>query len=158
RPAADVLPVLLKSPHPNITQRAALIRSYTNYLLDPPLSLEPLLDYMLGQGNEAVQVKQAALEGISTPGFRVEGKAKDKLDKPLLSLVEEKEAAMRLGVIKAIEETRLAKAAPKLVALLGDGDRPGAERAAAARALRVFGEKSAVPALKAVLTDGKAEE
>src|SRR5262249_3973930 len=42
RPGHEALPRLLKRPHLSDAQRAALVRCANNYLLDPPISLEPL--------------------------------------------------------------------------------------------------------------------
>src|SRR5205823_10120982 len=65
RPAADALPALLKNPHLTIEQRALLVRSYSNYLLDPPVSPAPLLEYVTANPTEAGAVKVAALETLS---------------------------------------------------------------------------------------------
>ena len=43
KPAADALPELLANPHLTAAS-ASLVRSYTNYQFDPPLSLDPLAD------------------------------------------------------------------------------------------------------------------
>jgi len=69
-PAVEFLPALLKNPHLSIEQRAALITSYNNYLLDPPLSLEPVLDYLLANPREAAAVKRAALAALPVGAFK----------------------------------------------------------------------------------------
>lgn len=62
RPAAEAIPYLLKYPHLTIRQRADLLRSYGNYLLDPSISYAPLLDYLEKHADEPISVKLAALE------------------------------------------------------------------------------------------------
>src|SRR5207244_1924918 len=61
RPAADAIATFLKNPHLSIEQRATLIRSYNNYLLDPPVALDSALDYLIANPREAVAVKLAGL-------------------------------------------------------------------------------------------------
>jgi putative membrane-bound dehydrogenase-like protein len=147
RPAVLAIPGLLTYPHLTIKQRADLIRSYGNYLLDPPISMEPVLDYLLKNPNEALPVKLAGLEVLSL------GKALEsaKAEKWLLGLLEDDHEAVRLAVIGGIEQGRVAKAAPALDKLLSDSARPLMEREAIIRALRVLNDRSAVTALKEIL-------
>ena len=84
RPAADAVPRVLENPHLSAAQRAALLRSYGNYLLDPPLSPAPALDYLKAHPREEPAVKLAGLE--------------------VLTLLEEKDPAPRkeaIGVLAA---------------------------------------------------------
>jgi hypothetical protein len=67
RPAFDALPILLRHRHVSESQRADLIRSATNYLLDPPVSLNPLLAHVIIQ-KEGAAVKKALLEVLGTQG------------------------------------------------------------------------------------------
>jgi quinoprotein glucose dehydrogenase len=159
RPAAEALPILLKNPHVSIPQRAALLHSYTNYLLDPPISLGPVADYLAANAAEAVPVQMAGLEVLSAVGALAKPNAvlADKIQSLLLALLEEKEPPLRLAVIKAVEDNRARRAAPRLAKLLGEGDRPQAERAAAAKALRVLGDRTVVPALKQVLDPARSQ-
>jgi hypothetical protein len=78
-----VIPHLLKYPHLSVKQRADLIRSYNNYLLDPPVVLTPVLDYLTNNVNEALPVKLAAVEvlGMEPAGAKQVGKL--LLDKKL---------------------------------------------------------------------------
>ncbi len=62
RPAAEALPDLLGSPHLNDEQRANLLRSYANYLLDPPLSLKPLEEWLAAHPDASAAEKQAVRE------------------------------------------------------------------------------------------------
>jgi putative membrane-bound dehydrogenase-like protein len=145
RPAAEMIPEFLRSPHPNAEQRAALIRSYSNYQLDPPLSLEPLLAYLVEHPSEAVLVKRAAVEALSAG----QGLAGLKAQTWLFALLDESDAELRLAVIDALGEARLA-AAPRLVALLGDPKRSLDERMAVLRALRRMKDPTAAEPLKAL--------
>src|SRR5262249_14553359 len=120
RAGAEAIPPLLKNPHLSAGQRADLLRSYSNYLLDPPISLEPAVTYLAAHPKEAAEVKLAGLEVLSLGGAL----KSDKAQSWLLSLLDETDDGLRLAVIKAIEDTRLTKAAPWLVKRLGDNSRP----------------------------------
>ena len=65
RPAADAIPRVLENPHLSAARRAALIRSYHNYVLDPPLSLAPVVDYLKAHSHEDSAVRLAGLEVLS---------------------------------------------------------------------------------------------
>jgi HEAT repeat protein len=146
RPAAEAAATLLKNPHLSIEQRAVLVRSYSNYQLDPPLSLEPLLDYLTANPDEAVPVRLAALEALSAHG--VPG---DRARTWLLSALDDREAQVRLSAIQAAADARLDAAVPKLASILEDGRKTAKERATAATALRALRSVSALPALRAVV-------
>jgi quinoprotein glucose dehydrogenase len=132
RPAADALPALLKNPHQTIEQRALLVRSFSNYLLDPPVSVAPVLDHVTANPTEAGAVKVAALETLSW-GDGLKG---DKARDWLLAVLDDREANVRLAAIRAVADVRLDAARPKLEAVAADGARTPKEREAAARALR----------------------
>jgi putative membrane-bound dehydrogenase-like protein len=150
RPGADAVPALLRYPHLSVAQRAGLVRSYGNYLLDPPVDLEPVMEYLLANPNEAVRVKLAGLEVVSLGGTARGAKT----EAWLLSLLDETDPGLRLALIRAVADTRLAKAVPSLLKVLRDPARPAGERAAVARALRSFGgDKATVAALKDALQD-----
>ena len=68
RPAADAVPRVLENPHLSASQRAALLRSYGNYLLDPPLSPAPALDYLKAHPREDPTVRLAAIGGADFTG------------------------------------------------------------------------------------------
>ena len=155
RAAAEAIPTLLKNPHLSIEQRATLVRSCTNYLLDPPLNLDPVIDYLAANPREAEAVKLAGLVALSAMG----GVKSDKGAAWLLGLLDETDPALRLAAIKAIEDARLGKAAAKLVVLLLDGSRPANERTAVIKALRVLNDRGGVNKLKEmVATDGTTPE
>jgi glucose/arabinose dehydrogenase/HEAT repeat protein len=130
RPAVEALPALLKNPHLSIGQRARLVASWNNYLLDPPVSLEPCFEYLTANP-EAREVKLAGLSVLTTaltpPG--------EKGSAWMLSLLDETDAELRVAALKAIEQTRLARASDKVKGLLLDNARAIRERQAAARAL-----------------------
>jgi hypothetical protein len=148
RAAAEAIPMLLENPHLSINQRAALLHSYVNYQLEPPLSAVPLLEYLSQHATEALDVKQAGLEAIAVSGPLKEEKARTLL----LSLLEQnKETALRLPFIRAVGEARLTKAAGTLVRWLEDSACPAGERMAIVLALRGLESKEGVPALQELL-------
>jgi putative membrane-bound dehydrogenase-like protein len=153
RPGADAIPQLLTIPHLSIARRADVIRSYSNYLLDPPVSLEPMLAYLLSHPEEPAPVKLAGLEVLSCTGPL----KSDRAASWLLGLLDDRELAVRLASLAAVESIRLTAAAPKLVSpLRRDGSTPP-ERQAALKALRVLNDASAVPNLKHLLADAKED-
>lgn len=133
RPGVELLPILLKNPHLSIEQRAVLIGSYNNYLLDPGISLEPLLNYLLANPAEPALVKRAALVVLGAAGS-LKG---EKEINWLLTMLDETEAGVRLAAIRAAEDTRLKKAVEKLRKMMEAGP-PVKEREAILKALRVL--------------------
>jgi hypothetical protein len=99
RPAAEAIPTLLAYPHLSVSQRANLVRSYSNYLLDPPVSLDGLVDY-LNAHDEGLAVKQAAVEVLALPGTQHSNKVRKWLRKML------NDPSLGPGLIKAIESIR----------------------------------------------------
>ena len=154
RPAADAIPRLLTYPHLTIKQRADLVRSYNNYLLDPPVSLEPLLDYLTKNDKEALEVKLAGLETLSL------GKAfgNARAEKWLLGLIDDGDLTVRLAVLAGVEQGKVTKAAPAIIKRLADTESALEERTAAVRALRVLNDKRAVPVLNDILEGKDAKQ
>jgi quinoprotein glucose dehydrogenase len=139
RPAGASLGTLIKSYHLTPAQRVALIRSYNNYQLDPPLPLQPLSDYLAQLDSnppkgstpaDLVPVKLAGLEVLATNAALNTDKARALL----LSLLREQDAAVRISVIKLAEDARVTPAIPLLVDMLGKSDTK-AETLALVRAL-----------------------
>ncbi len=147
RPAADAIPELMLQPHVTTDQREALIRSYTNYQTDPPISLEPLAEYLTKRPNEPVQVLLAAVDTFTASGDALAPKATQLV----LNLLNRPDESTRISAIIAIESARLGAAAPKLTEFITDPARTQVERVAAVKALRVLGAKSAVEPIKTVL-------
>jgi quinoprotein glucose dehydrogenase len=147
KPAADALPDLLLRPDLTVPQREALIRSFTNYQFDPPLSLDPLADFLARRPNEPASVVQAAVEV-----FAANGQNNPKAVSFVLGLLAKPDEATRLVAIKAIEETRMSAASQNLAQALATENRSEAERVAILKALRVLGDKSVVANLQALLT------
>ena len=153
RPAAEALPALLKNVHLSDKQKAELLRSYDNYLLDPPISVEPALDYLLAHPKEPAEIKLAGLEVLSVNGALKSDKAGDWL----LALLDDDNADIRVAVLKAIEDTKLNKAAPRLVKLLADVSRPATERLAVVKALRTLNDKTATVKLREIIADDQTK-
>jgi putative membrane-bound dehydrogenase-like protein len=150
RGMAEAIPGLLSNPHLTAPQRAELIRSYANYEFEPPLSLDPLIDYLAANPHEAKEVKLAALEALSLPGLA----RGERLTGVLVGMLGDADEEVRVAAYRAVEEARATALAPALIPLLS-GPRSAAERAAVVKALRVLGDRSAVPELRAVLADGR---
>jgi putative membrane-bound dehydrogenase-like protein len=147
KPGADAIPELLLNPHVTPDQREALIRSYTNYLTDPPISLDPLADFLAKRPNEPVSVLLAAVDVFTASGDAVAPRATQLV----LSLLNRPDEPTRISAIIAIESARMTAAAPTLIAFVADPKRTQVERVAAVKALRVLGDKAAVDPLKKVL-------
>jgi putative membrane-bound dehydrogenase-like protein len=152
RPAYEALPAVLRNPHLSEAERAALVRSYNNYLLDPPVSVQPVFDYLAAHPGEPASVRRAALEVMSAAAALNGPKASAWL----LTQLADSDPALRLAAIKAVESTRLAAAAGPLARILSDPARPVAELDAAVKALRVLNSREAVEPLKKMLA-GKAD-
>jgi quinoprotein glucose dehydrogenase len=146
KPAADALPELLIRPDITTAQRESLVRSYTNYEFDPPISLDPLAEFLARRPNEPIEVVRAAVEV-----FAAGGQNNPKAAAFVLGLLGKSDDAVRLVAIKAIEDTRLTVAAPQLIEILGDATKPQEERTAVLKALRVLNDKRAVAPIQTFL-------
>jgi putative membrane-bound dehydrogenase-like protein len=153
RPAAEAIPGLLANPHLSIARRADLVRSCTNYLLDPPLSLEAVFAYLISHPEEAAAVKLAALEVLAAGGATESEKGASWL----LATLDDNDAALRAAALKAGEAVRLAAAGPKLVRLLRLPEVSSADRQATLKALRAVKDTSSIEAIKDVLADAREE-
>jgi putative membrane-bound dehydrogenase-like protein len=151
RVAAEALPSLLKCPEIKPEERARVYRSYANYLLDPPLSLTPLLDHALAHPEEPVIVKLAILDALSVSNALQHDKSAIWVE----TLLKAKDLSLRLAAIKVVEEGHIVKVAPRLARLLPQSESV-VERAAMVRALRVLKDPSALFALKEILNDTKS--
>lgn len=155
RAACDAIPALLKNYHLTAAQKAALIRSYGNYLLDPPVSLAPVMDVLAGVVNakkskeEPTPIALACLEVLSVGGALRDARAQELV----VALLGDRDEGVRLAAIRAASDSRAAKAAPRLAEMLGDTARSAAERQALAAALAVLPHSSAVPALGRLALD-----
>jgi putative heme-binding domain-containing protein len=147
REAAAAIPEMLLHPHVTTAQREELVRSYANYQFDPPLSLDPLADYLAKRPNEPVPVLQAAMEVFAASG---EANA-PKATRIVIDLLGRPDEATRVSAIRAVETARLTAAAPQLVEFMADSERTQSERVEAVKALRVLNDRRAVDPLKTLL-------
>jgi putative membrane-bound dehydrogenase-like protein len=145
---AAALPELLLRPDLSTAQREALVRSFTNYQFDPPLPLDPLVEYLARRPNESLEVVAAAVQVLAASG---EANAR-KATNIVMGLLDHPDDDARYVAIKAVEDIRLAAAAPKLIDILTNPARRESERAATLQALRVLGDKRAVPPLRSLLS------
>ncbi len=148
REGAAAIPQLLANPQASPAQREALVSSFNNYQLDPPISLDPLATYLALHSDESPGVVGAAVEvfaasptGLESPGAKA----------MVLALLSRPDSDVRLAAVRAVEAARLTAAAPKLLELLADATRPVAERSAIVKALRVMNEKRAIVPVQAIL-------
>jgi putative membrane-bound dehydrogenase-like protein len=153
RPGVEALPALLKKYHLTAAQRADLLRSYANYVLDPPISLEPVAEYLAGlprpprgvklSAREAAQqaallpVKLAGLEVLSSGGSHPGARAQAIV----LALLDDADVRVRIASTGAAAAMRLAKAEPRLALMLRHNTLSAEERTAITRALRVLQRK-----------------
>jgi quinoprotein glucose dehydrogenase len=148
KPGADAIPELLMNPDVTADQREALVRSYTNYQTDPPISLDPLADYLAKRPNEPVNVLLAAVDTFAASGDALAPKATQLV----LNLLNRPDEPTRISAIIAIESARMKDAAPRLMEFIVDTNRTQVERVAAVKALRVLGDKKAVEPIQKVMT------
>ena len=148
REGATAIPQLLNNPQASPAQREMLVASYNNYQLDPPISLDPLANYLALHSDESPGVVGAAVEVFAASPTGLESPKAMQL---VLALLSRPDAEVRLAAIRAVEAARLTAAAPKLLELLADTSRPLAERATIVKALRVMNAKAAVKPIQAIL-------
>ena len=149
RPAALALPRLLANPHLTEHDHQLLLRSFKDYLLDPPISLEPVLDWLEQHPHAPAPSKLAALESLSAGGA-LKG---DRAAKLLIHLLPvEADEGVRLSALRAVQEMRVQNAGPVLLEMLPQ-PRSTAERTALLTALAALQVRKAVPALEKVLGD-----
>jgi putative membrane-bound dehydrogenase-like protein len=150
RAAADAIPGLLKYPHLTPRQQADLLRSYSNYLVEPPMSMEPVLEYLLTHEDAPPPVRQAGLEVLAGTPLLKNGKG----EKLVLAMLQDRDATLRVAAIHAIGESGVEKGAAEVLKVLENSQLLASERAVAATALGTLKYREAVPALKkAIATD-----
>ncbi|MGE3806288.1 MAG: PVC-type heme-binding CxxCH protein, partial [Gemmataceae bacterium] len=150
RPAAEAIPRLLAYPHLDIQQRADLLHSYSNYQLDPPISTEPILDYLIKNPKEPARVKLAGLEAVN-PRDLEKPEAAKKIEQIVLTLLDEPTSEARMGALAIVDQARIKGAAPRVAELLADPERVLAERIVAARALRALQSPKSLEVLKGLV-------
>jgi quinoprotein glucose dehydrogenase len=140
REAFAILPTLLRHEHVTASQRAQLIRSVTNYQLEPPVSLDPIAAFVAGQKKETSDVKMALLNVLATPGVSG-GKKCDEWSRSMLTDANEDAAAAAVAAVavtadgavhagKLLAQKKLARALrPAVVAALKRHAKKSAEAA-----------------------------
>lgn len=147
REAAELLPQLLERPDLLVVQRAALVRSYGNYLFDPPLSLRPLTEYLQRRPGEHLDVLRAAIEVFAASGEENSQQAVQLVERLLRDSQTE---ARRVG-ITAAQDLRLSPVVPLLIELVTNERHSEADRLAAVRALRIINDHRAAPVLRDIV-------
>ncbi len=155
REAAEQIPTLLKHYHVKAPQKAALIRSYNYYQLDPPLSLAPLAKYLDELTNtppkdvtaaELLPMKLAAMEVLASNNAM----NPETLRKNLVAMLASDELATRLIMLKAIGDSQVTSATPLLLDLLGKS-KETKEREVILQTLGTLKERSATGPLEKLL-------
>lgn len=100
REAAEALPDLLKNPHLQSGQIAALLASFDNYVVDPPVSLEPVLDYLLSHPKADVAVKLVGLDVLSRNG----GLKGERSRRLLQSLSREEDNELKQAALEGLKQ------------------------------------------------------
>jgi putative membrane-bound dehydrogenase-like protein len=95
--AFAILPTLLKHEHVTASQRAELIRSLANYQFEPPVSLDPIAEFVAGRKKETSDVKKALLSVLATPGVSG-GKKCDEWSRSMLADANEDLAVLAVAV------------------------------------------------------------
>ncbi len=147
RAAAETLPQLLANPHLTGEARAELVRSYSNYLLDPPLSLEGLAELVASRPRDPTEMRVAALDVLGATG----NLGGPKATALVVALIDDSNRDVRLAAIQAADEGRVGAVAGKLVEALSDSKRNVAERTAILKAVRVTSGNQAVAPLTELL-------
>jgi quinoprotein glucose dehydrogenase len=137
REAFATLPTLLKHEHATANQRAELIRSVTNYQLDPPVSLDPIAAFVAGQKKETSDVKKTLLTVLATPGV-TGGKKCDEWSRSMLTDPNEELAAAAVAAV-----TVTAEGAVHAGKLLAEKKLTKAQRPTVIAALKRHAQKSA---------------
>ena len=145
--AAEALPELLRNPHLPASSHVALIHSYRNYQLDPPISFEPLAGFLEALSKAPVAVKIAGLEVLA--GTANLGGAKGTAY--ILSLLDAPEDEVRLAAIGAIELGKLGAATAKLQLAAVDTKRAVGERRAILKAVHAIGDPSSKASVTQIL-------
>jgi len=145
--AADALPLILANIHLSPETRAEVVRSYTNYQFDPPLPLDPIVNYLTAGAEKPPEVKIAGLEVLAASGDLTGS----RIATYVLNSLDSDDPAVRLAAIQAVEEARFLPGTAKLTELLQDSKRPTTERSAVLKALRSVAGNGAAKALVELL-------
>ena len=145
--AAKLIPQLLRSPHLNTSERAAILRSCANYRTHPPIDFAALIEYLEKEADDEAELKLAGVEALA---HRASVKA-DAATPLLLKYLKDDDARVRAASIEAVAQMRVAKASGELAKAMLDDSRTTTERVAAARTLGLLGDtgdKAVASALK----------
>jgi quinoprotein glucose dehydrogenase len=138
RAAFAALPTLLKHMHVSSEQQAELVRSCTNYLLDPPVSLDPIVAFVAEGPRIAAGVKKALLDVLAAPGIEPGTKAVDWV---AAVVADKANAELHREGVRVLGKT--AAGACKAGRLLLDKKLPAALQTEVTEALRKHADKDA---------------
>ena len=155
REAGERIPVLLANYHLRPEQKVALIRSYLNYQLDPPLSLEPLVKFLdklpsdpdaKTNAAQLAALKLAALDVLAGAGKADSGRVKATL----LAVLKTDDHQSWQAVLNMIAEAKLTSAVPILLEQLAKASNDTATKAPLVRVLGQLGERLAYKPIEAL--------
>ncbi|MFO0864520.1 MAG: PVC-type heme-binding CxxCH protein [Gemmataceae bacterium] len=155
--AADRIPTLVQNVNLSGAQKASLIRSYSNYQLDPPIDVKPVSDLLKSlpaiekddpkaaeKIAEQTPVKLAAIEILASHGAA----NSDQPRTMLVGMLSEKDLTVRMSVIKAIDDSKTTQAATVLADRLEMAENT-AEKIAIAKTLGRLQDKKVAAKLEA---------
>jgi putative membrane-bound dehydrogenase-like protein len=140
--AFAALPTILKHMHVSSEQQVELVRSCTNYLLEPPVSLDPIVDFVASRPKTAPAVKKALLEVLAAPGVEQGAKA---MDWAVAVATGKDDEAMQRDAVRVLGMT--AKGARQAGQLLLDKKLPAGLLSQVTEALRKYADKDAEAAM-----------
>lgn len=143
----QALPELLSNPHLKPEQKIALVRSFPNYQFDPPVSFEPLVEFMTTTEKLDPAVVAAGLEVLSETG-NINSPEDTAL---VLKLLDAKEPELQLAAIRTANSSRIRDAGPKLIAIADDNKMSQQLRTEAVKALASTGGPQIDTALTNIL-------
>jgi HEAT repeat protein len=106
RAAFAALPTILDHMHVSSEQQAELVRSSTNYVLQPPVSLDSIVSYVFGRPQIAPDVKKALLQVLAVPGVERGPKAMNWLASVAMDKTDE---AIQREAAKLLKELHKSK-------------------------------------------------
>jgi putative membrane-bound dehydrogenase-like protein len=157
REAAEKLPVLLANYHLTPEQKVALIRSYLNYQVDPPISFDPLVKFLDKlPTNPSKKVSEAQLAGMKLAALDVLASAgkvdSDRVKSTLLAVLKSADGKSRQAILNMIGEIKLTSAVPILLDQLAAAGDDTLTKLPLVQTLGKLAEKSAFGPLKALVS------
>ncbi len=153
RDGVEALPKMIAATRDDAS-RAALVRSYRNYILDPPIDPSPsLLAYLKANPRETPAVTLAALDVMGQHG----GLKGAEVGNFLMTLVDRSDPELTVAALRAIQTSNVTDTASALSTRL-EGTRPAATRVAILETLAKLGDKRVAGVLAPIVKSGAESE